>query len=174
MQDGYDDEVADDGVGSGRPSKSALKREFVRIQGLVRRLAALSDSQLAALPLEDDAREAVQALRRMKRQAMERQVRYASGLIARSDHAALAAALDLLERPQRTAVRAFHEVEAWRARLIAGDRELLADLVARYPAVEAGVVEGLIEDAQREAGSGRPARAARALFRYLAAQRGAD
>jgi len=174
MQDQYDDEDDSDGAGPARPSKSALKREFAAIQGLVRRLAALSDSQLAALPLEEETREAVQALRRMKRQAMERQVRYASGLLARSDHVALAAAVDLLERPQRTAVRAFHEVERWRARLVAGDRELLADIVARYPAVESAVIEGLVEDAQREAGTGHPARAARALFRYLAQQRGAD
>jgi len=170
MQDGYDEDE-DDSENLARPSKSAMKREFVHIQGLVRRLAALSDSQLAALPLEEDAREAVQALRRMKRQAMERQVRYASGLLARSDHVALAAALDLLERPQRTAVRAFHEVEAWRARLIAGDRELLGEIVARYPAMESAVIAGLVEDAQREAGRGHPARAARALFRYLAQRR---
>ena len=174
MQNPYDDDDENGGAGPARPSKSALKREFVHIQGLVRRLAALSDSQLAALPLEEDAREAIKALRRMKRQAMERQVRYASGLLARSDHVALVAALDLLERPQRTAVRAFHEVEVWRARLVAGDRELLADIVARYPAMEPAVITGLIEDAQREAGTGHPARAARALFRYLAQRRGAD
>lgn len=157
-----------DEMTAGRPSKSALKREFVQVQGLVRRLSALSDSQLAALPLDDDARDAVKDLRRMKKQAMERQVRYAAGLVARLDHAAIAAAVDALERPQRSAVRAFHDVEVWRARLIEGERGLLEELAESLPGFDRARAAELIEAAQREAAAGRPARAARALFRYLA------
>ena len=154
-----------------RPSKSARKREHAAVQALVRRLLTLSAGQLASLPLADDAREAIAAASRLQRQAQARQLRYAAGLVAQGDVDALHAALAALERPRQQDVRAFHEVEAWRARLLDGEDTVLDEILARYPHADRAALAELVQAARQETAAGRPPRAARQLFRHLAALR---
>ncbi|MEQ8494684.1 MAG: ribosome biogenesis factor YjgA [Gammaproteobacteria bacterium] len=163
-----DDPTHADDLPAERPSKSAVKREFAAIQALVRRLAALPPAQLARLPLDADTREAVAVAGTLKRQAYERQVRHASGLLARIDWQGVAAAADALARPQREAVRAFHELERWRDALVAGDAGVLEELAARFPAFDRAEALRLARAAARDSGGGRAPAAARKLFRYLA------
>ncbi|MGE0483587.1 MAG: ribosome biogenesis factor YjgA [Gammaproteobacteria bacterium] len=163
----FEDDADEDG-GEARPSRSAVKREHAAIQALARQLAALGDARLAALPLDDDVRGALATARRLKRQAFERQVRYASGLLAKTDVAAVRAALERLEKPDRESVRAFHEVERWRAALIEGAPGIVDELAARFAAFDRAQAVRLAGEARREAAAGKPPRAARVLFRYLA------
>ncbi|MCP5201040.1 MAG: DUF615 domain-containing protein [Gammaproteobacteria bacterium] len=162
-EDDFDDEVD----GTAPPSRSAVKREYAAIQALARRLAVLPDARLAALPLDDDLRDALATARRLKRQAFERQVRYASGLLARVDIEAVRAALAALEKPDRETVRAFRDVERWRNELVAGGADIVDELAARFAAFDRAQAVRLAGEARREAAAGRPPRAARALFRYL-------
>jgi ribosome-associated protein len=154
------------------PSKSAVKRELAGVQALALRLSVLADKQLARLSLSDDARTAVAAVRNLQRRAHQRQLRYASGLLAREDCAQIELELQQLLQPQTRAVRAFHQVEEWRDTLVSGDNALLDELGARFPMLDRQHVMQLVRNALREQREDRPPTAARQLFRYLSTMDG--
>lgn len=173
--------VSDDAY--ARPSKSARKREHAFVQKLVREIAGLSTRQRATLPLDDDVRSAIDTASRLKRQAFERQVRHASGLLARTDWQAVADALERLARPHHEEVRRFHQLEQWRDRLLAGEAGVFDELVRHFGEYDRAELSRLVGAARRnqasgsEVADGRRAggqaadgerRGARAVFRFLA------
>lgn len=149
------------------PSKSQLKRELVALQALVTQLAELSEAQLAGLSLDADVHVAVVAVRDMQRGARQRQVRYASRLLARSDSAAVLAALDDLQRPRVEEVRHFHQLERWREALLAGDNEVVAEIATQAVGLDRQHLMQLVREARQEQRDGRTPKASRRLFRYL-------
>ena len=163
---------ADDSARTGK-SKSQLKRDMLALEPLARELIAFTDKQLKTLALDENLVTALQAARTLQRGALQRQLRYLRGLLAQMDHAALATALAARRQPQREQVRAMHELEQWRERLIEGDTALVEDLCARYRTLDRGALLTLIEDSRFERTAGRPPRATRLLFKLLGAARGA-
>ncbi len=162
-------DVRDDGAEALPISKSERKRRHAAVQALAGQLAEMAEAEFASLPLEADARDAIAAARGMARGARQRQLRYASQLLARSDTTALRAAVEALGRPRAEAVRAFHAVEAWRDRLLEGDDSAIDDIAAHYPALERRRLEGLVRNARNERAQGHGPKAARQLFRFLRA-----
>jgi ribosome-associated protein len=177
-----DDEI--DGGAPARPSKGQLKRETEALRELAKRLLALPPARLAKLPLADELREAVLEGQGFERGALARQLRYLTGLLREADTAGIAAGLERLDQPQRAGARAFRQIEQWRDALAAGDDALLAELLARYPAADAGHLRQLVRDARAERardGQSRPgsksgsksgskpgSKSGRQLFRFLA------
>jgi ribosome-associated protein len=149
-------------------SKSQIKRELAAVQRLAVRLLEISADQLDAIPLGDDTREAVSTTRNLERRARQRQLRFTSGLLAREDLTAVELAFEQLLRPHNNSVRAFHQVEQWRDELLSGKTALIDELGARYPRLDRQRLVQLVREALREGESGRPPRAARQLFRFLA------
>ena len=166
-----DASLEDDGALTAK-SKSQLKREFLALEPLARELVALTDKQLKALALDDNLVAALQAARTMQRGAWQRQLRYLRGLLATIDHGALSATLAARKQPEREQIRAMHEIEQWRERLISGDPALVDDLCARYSALDREVLLSHIEASRVEREAGRPPRATRLLFKLLSAARG--
>ncbi|MBS0389421.1 MAG: DUF615 domain-containing protein [Proteobacteria bacterium] len=83
------DELAD------RPSRSARKRAAEYMQKLGVRLVALRETQLDALGLSDELREALREARRLRGQsALARQHQYIGRLMRELDPAPIEAALD--------------------------------------------------------------------------------
>ena len=160
------------------PSKSARKREHAAVQKLVREIAGLSSRQRAALPLDDDVRDAIDTASRLKRQAFERQVRHASGLLARTDWQGVADALERLARPHHEDVRRFHQLEQWRDRLLAGEARVFDELVEKFGEYDRAELSRLVRAARRGRDAdpqhtGGPdaaveSRGKRAVFRFLA------
>jgi ribosome-associated protein len=81
------------------PSKSQVKRDMAELQALGEQLTRLPDSQLATIALEDDLREALAELKRIKsHEARRRQVQLIGKLMRGADADAIRAALAELRK----------------------------------------------------------------------------
>lgn len=149
-----------------RPNKTQLKRETDALRQLVEQLVALPATTLAKVSLDESLRDAIVSARQMKRAALQRQLQYVVGLMRDTDTDVIVESLRVVTQPQRHAVQAFHEVEQWRDALIAGDEELLNDLVIRLSA-DRQYLRQLIRNARKEHEQTKPPKSARVLFRYL-------
>lgn len=162
MTEGNDDDR------DGRPSKSARKREIEELQTLAGRMCALSDKELARLGVDARLRDALALVRPMQASgARNRQLKHCVKFM---DPAALDDVRAYLDdrNSQRVAVnRGFHELERWRDRLVDGGDDALQALFDEHPALDRQRVRQLCRDAIREKETGKPAGAARKLFRHL-------
>lgn len=82
-----------------KPSKSARKRAYLALQKLGEELVTLRESDLKAMPLDEELRDAVLEARRMKaRGALRRQKQYIGKLMGRLDPEPIREALERLRR----------------------------------------------------------------------------
>ena len=69
-----------------KPSKSAIKREYLALQKLGEELITLRQSEIDSLPLDDDLREAIMEARQIKAHgALRRQKQYIGKLMRNID-----------------------------------------------------------------------------------------
>ena len=157
-----------DESGGDRPSKSARKREFAALQALAEQMAALSDRELERLGVGASLRDAIALVRPMRPSgARNRQLRHCVKFMDDGDLAEVRAYLADRHSARVAHNRAFHEVERWRDRLIAGGDPVLEELFDRYEFLDRQRVRQLCRDAGREREAGKSGPAARRLFRYL-------
>jgi len=150
------------------PSKSELKRQSRDLQDLGELLVALPTSELEALPLPDDVREAVMAGRRITSHgAKVRQRLYIGKLLRRIDpepsRDALARRADL----DRQRVKSEHAIEQWRDRLLADEPEAWTELASIVAPPDLQRLRSLSRQARAERTAARPPASARQLFRKL-------
>ncbi|MCZ6526895.1 MAG: DUF615 domain-containing protein [Gammaproteobacteria bacterium] len=150
-----------------RKSKSQLKREMHALRELGQQLLELSKNSLQKIPMADVLRDAILQAKRFKREALRRQMQYIGVLMRNEDAEAIQQALDNLLQPHRQQVSVFHEVEQWRDALLAGDGVLMEDLLHRFAHAERQHFRKLVRNARKEQQLNKPAKSARALFRYL-------
>lgn len=82
-----------------KPSKSARKRAYLALQKLGEELITLRESDLQAMPLEEELRDAVLEARRIKAHgALRRQKQYIGKLMGRIDPEPIREALERLRR----------------------------------------------------------------------------
>lgn len=155
-------------------SKSQIKREMQALRDLGQRLVEMPTSQLDKVPMSESLREAVIAAKRLKREALRRQLQHIGVLMRTEESEAILKTLDRLDQPHREEVKALHEIEQWRDELIAGDMDRLTDLVSRFATADRQYLRQLIRNAQKERDQNRPPKSARALFRYLSELRADD
>lgn len=130
-------------------SKSQIKRELHELQALGKQLVALPGKQLANIPISDKLRDAIVAARSMKHGALSRQMKFVGNLMPNEDVASIRMALDKLQQPHKDEIKAFHELEQWRDRLLQGDQALLDELVNKFDNFERQHVSQLIRNAKR-------------------------
>jgi ribosome-associated protein len=161
-----DDENLYDG-----PSRSQLRREALDVLKLAQTLAALSDAQLAQVPLDDDLRAEVVRTRAVKQQiARKRQSQYLAKQMRKLDDAELDAIRASLENDREHARRetaALHRVETWRERLIAEGDDALAELLQQFPSADRQHLRQLARNARTEREQNKPLHAFHELFRSL-------
>jgi len=86
-------------VDDTKPSKSARKRAYLALQKLGEELITLRESDLQAMPLDEELRDAVLEARRMKAHgALRRQKQYIGKLMGRIDPEPIREALERLRR----------------------------------------------------------------------------
>jgi len=102
----------------------------------------------------------------MKKSALQRQLRFISSIMHEEDVDAIQLQLRLLAQPIEQANDEFHQVEAWRDQLIAGDDDLLNTLVEDIQA-DRQQLRQLARNASKEADQNKPPKASRLLFKYL-------
>ena len=82
-----------------KPSKSARKRAYLALQKLGEELITLRESDLQAMPLDEELRDAVLEARHMKAHgALRRQKQYIGKLMGRIDPEPIREALERLRR----------------------------------------------------------------------------
>lgn len=155
---------------SGRPNKSAKKRELEALATLAEQMTGLTDRELKRLGVDADLRAALDLARQMKPSgSRNRQIKHC---VKSMDHEQLQPVYLYLNdrKAQQLAVnQVFHELENLRDRLIDGGDDAIQALFEANPnaLLERQRLRLLCRDAARERETGKPAGAGRKLFRYL-------
>lgn len=151
---------------SERPNKTALKREIKVLHDLGRELVELAQSKFETIPLSERMYDAISSGKKMKKSALQRQLRFISSIMSEEDVEAIQLQLRLLAQPLEKANDEFHQLEDWRDQLIAGDNDLLNTLVDKIQA-DRQQLRQLVRNATKEAQQNKPPKASRLLFKYL-------
>jgi ribosome-associated protein len=149
------------------PSRSQGKRDARAVSALGERLAAVGAGLLERLPLDEELRDAVRAVRDLQRGARMRQRRLVGKLLRARDHEAIAAALAAVGQPSGAEIVRDQRADAWRARLLTGGDAELSALLTEHPGADRQQLRQLIRQGREEPPGARSLRARRELFRLL-------
>lgn len=163
------------------PSRSQLRREALDVLKLAETLAALSEAQLADVPLDDELREEVRRARAVTSHiARKRQTQFLAKQMRKLDEEQLEPIRAALANDRDKALReaaALHRVERWRERLLAEGDEALGEFIAAHPSADRQQLRQLVRNTLAERKANKPPHAYRELFRELrdaASSAGAD
>ena len=148
-------------------SKSQIKREMHELQELGKELVELPAKQLVDIPLSEKARDAIVAARSFKHGAIRRQLQYIGCLMPKEDEDAIRTMLHKLQQPHKDEVRAFHQIEQWRDKLLQDDQDLLNELANKFENFDRQHIRQLIRNAKKEQELNKPPKSSRLLFKYL-------
>jgi ribosome-associated protein len=153
------------------PSRSEQRRAALDVLALGEKLVALSEAQLAKLPIPEDLLPHIRDAKRITSHvAHKRQLAFLAKQMRREDDEALDAirdALDVGGDAARRETAALHRVETWRERLLADGDAALAELLAEHPAANRQHLRQLVRNAIDERNRNKPPHAFRELFREL-------
>lgn len=167
IQDEEDELIYEDDEPQG-PSRSELKRQALDRQALVGRVLELAPSEWERLGFGESERKSMLEGKKIKASgARNRQIKYLARILNDDALEGAAAFLDNRHSQQLEANRVFHALERWRDRLIAEGDQAMGELLVDYPEMDRQQLRQLIRGAQRERDTGKPAGAAKKLFRYL-------
>ncbi len=160
-----DDDLDEDSV----ISKTRLKKRMLALQKVGESLIELPPKQYKNIDLPEVLRVAVDAARIMtKRGALHRQKQFIGKVMRKIDAEPIEAALERLLQQDRHVARQFHRVENWRDRLLdEEDSDAITDLCHKFPDVDRQPLGQKVRAARKEAQTGRPVGAKRALFRFI-------
>lgn len=151
-------------------SKTAQKREALRLQALGRELAALKRAQIEALPMPEKLAQALFDYQRFTtHEARRRQLQFIGRLMRTVDAEPLSEALAGLRGESDDARYRQHQAEQWRARLLA-EPGALTDFVDAFPTCDRQALRQALQRARKPAGETAARAAERALFRVIRAQ----
>ena len=152
-------------------SRSQQRREALEVLDLAEKLASLTPTQLAKLPIPDDLLPHLEHTRKITAHiARKRQLAFLAKQMRREDEETLEAIRDALDEDgvaARREIAAMHRVEAWRERLIADGDAALAELLEEHPTADRQHLRQLVRNAHEEKLRNKPPRAFRELFREL-------
>ncbi len=153
------------------PSRSQQRREALAIFELAEALAALSEAQLARVPLDDTLRDEVLRTRAVTSHiARKRQTQYLAKQLRKLDDTELEPIRAALEHDRTQAhheAAELHRLETWRDRLIAEGDAAFDDLLALHPSADRQHLRQLARNARVERDANKPLHAYRELFRAL-------
>lgn len=153
-------------------SKSAKKREALRVRKLGDALTKLNADQLSRMPVDPRLLEAVVLHNRINSNgAKRRQLQYIGRLMRDSDIAAIEAEIDRMSGESAQAQYELHQLERWRERLLA-EPEALTAYLAEYPDTDRQRLRHLIHRTNAANDATRQRKFARELFRLLRASAG--
>jgi len=152
-------------------SRSQQRRDALEVLALGQQLVALTDAQLARLPVPESLLPHIRETRRITSHiAHKRQMAFLAKQMRREDDEVLEAIRDALDEKGETArreVAAMHRVEAWRDRLLAEGDAALGEFIAQYPDADRQALRQLVRNTLEERKRNKPPRAFRELFREL-------
>lgn len=153
------------------PSRSQNRREALEVLALGEKLVALTEAQLAKLPVPDSLLPHIRECKRITANiAHKRQLAFLAKQMRREDDDVLNALRDALDEDGEAArreVAAMHRVEAWRERLIADGDPALAQLLDEYPTADRQRLRQLVRNTIDERNRNKPPHSFRELYREL-------
>src|SRR5512139_3727282 len=150
------------------PSKSQRKRDSAALQDLGAELVNMPKSKLAAIPLDEDLREAIALAQSIKAHGgRKRQILYIGKLLRGIDATPIREAIAKLDQTDAASVAHLHRLERWRERLLTEGNVALTQLLGEFPAADSQHLRQLIRNAQQEHAAGKPPKSSRELFKYL-------
>ena len=149
-------------------SKTQKKRAAEALQELGEKLVKLSEEQLGEIDMPEEVFHAVTEAKTIKSHgARKRQMQLIGALMRKIDPEPVRNAIDELERGNYKKAMEFKGTESWRDELLAGNKELMEELLLTYPSADRQQLSQLVRNAQKERKNNRPPKAFRALFHYL-------
>lgn len=162
------DEETDEFLG---PSRSQQRREALAIFDLAEVLVALTEGQLAPIPMPDDLRDKIRDARRITAPiARKRELQFLAKHMRREEDDTIDAirrALDHDREEARRDTAVLHQLEAWRERLLVEGDSALAELLQAHPHPDRQHLRQLVRNAKEERLKNKPLHAYRELFREL-------
>ncbi|GAB6197288.1 ribosome biogenesis factor YjgA [Lysobacter xanthus] len=153
------------------PSRSQQRRAALDVLELAKALVELTPTQLSRVPVPEATLPHIEDTRRITANiARKRQLAFLAKQMRKLDDEELQAMRDALDEKSdasRAEAAALHRVEAWRAKLLDGGDEALAELLDEHPAGDRQRLRQLVRNAHDEQKRGKPPRAFRELFREL-------
>lgn len=150
-----------------KPSKSQRKREMTELKQLAQKIAGLSAAQLDRLPYPELQEAARQAQAITKGGARRRQIQFIAKLLSQLDVQPVRDALAINEAGSQAWTQQFHQLESWRASLVAGNLDVIQEIVAAYPDADRRQLRQLSRNAISERERGDSQQQFRKLFQYL-------
>jgi ribosome-associated protein len=162
----------DDNTGEFKgPSRSEQRRAALDVLALGEKLAALTPTQLAKLPVPEALLPHIADTRRITSHgARKRQTAFLAKQMRREDDDTLDAIRDALDaggEAGRRETAAMHRAEAWRDRLLAEGDAALSKLLAAYPDADRQRLRQLLRNVGEERARNKPPHAFRELFREI-------
>ena len=137
-------------------SKSQRKREANELLDLAKNLITMPVSRLKSLPLDAELREEVEFARSIRPHgARKRQLMTVGKMLRKRDNEQLLDAVNNVDQKNRQINARFHQVEAWRDRLVEGGDQELSELLEECPGINVQTLRQLIRNAQKEAKLGK-------------------
>jgi ribosome-associated protein len=153
------------------PSRSQLRRDALEVLKLAETLAALSDAELARVPLDEEILAEARRTRGVTSHiARKRATQFLAKQLRMLDDADIAPIRAALEHDRAKAhhdAAALHRLETWRERLIAEGDAALDELLALHPSADRQHLRQLMRNARAERDREKPQHAYRELFRAL-------
>lgn len=151
-----------------RPNKSAQKREQAQIKALVTALLACPEAEWQAMGLNETVQKELRLARGMKASgARNRQIKFIVRLLKDDGLEAARQWVEQRDLREAEARRRFHELEAWRDRLVEAGDQALGDYLQAHPETDRQQLRQLVRQARKERDTGKPAGAGKKLFRFL-------
>lgn len=149
-------------------SRTQKKKEALALQKLGEKLVELSAEQLEEIDMPEEIYNAVKEVKAMRSHgARRRQMQYIGTLMRKIDPSQIEDAIQEIEQGNYRKALEFQETEMWRDELIAGNKELMEEILNKYPDTDRQQMAQLVRNAAKEKKADKPLAAYRALFRYL-------
>ncbi len=149
-------------------SKSQRKRDAQELVGLAKTIIAMTENRFKKLPMDEDLRSEFEFARSIKPHgARKRQLMTVGSKLRQRDNEDLLDAVNNIDQRNRQANARFHQIEAWRDRLIEGSDKVLSELLEHSPGANIQTLRQLIRNAKKEISLEKPPTSARKLFKLL-------
>lgn len=153
-----------------RPSKTQRKKESHELQQLGEELTQIPDDRLDGLPMNESLRDALRIYKRTRtHEGRRRQMQYIGKLMRANDSEPLREMVASFKVGTAKASLALHELEHWRAQMLADDATL-SQWAQQHPGADLQRLRSLVRAARKDAANApeqRNGRAYRELFQFI-------
>ena len=149
-------------------SKTQKKKEAHSLQELGEKLLKLSREQIREIDLPEEVLDALNLATTIRsHEGLRRQIQFIGSLMRKIDSDPIEQAVEQFEQGNYKKAFEFKEIEQWRDELIAGNNELLEEILENHANADRQQLSQLIRNARKEVENNKPPKSSRVLFKYL-------